>query len=716
LRSGIVESIANLFNVGNDIADDSFLRIELRFSRRFVSSRQPKTVNWSAMIHKKTVQSALGAVLTVLVGLVLWYTHLGASLVDYSYDSLWLFGSRDVTNKITFVMMDTESYETLHQTRGQVWDRGLHAMLLNKLADDNCSIVVMDNFLGQRRDPQTDDEAFRAMKRHQEIALRGGMTLTDAGLKAVPPAQPFLRAVKNNWGVCQFFADGDGILRRHWPFPSPGLFPSLADVAARTAGATVYGSRQRWLRYYGERRTWNRVSYVNALKQPPNFFHGQIVFVGVQPKTLAPDTISHKFKTPYSHWTGECTAGTELLITEFLNLLNQESLIRSTRLDVFTLILAGTLINVLITPLRWTRALIVGLALVAVALIGAVTLTATTNYWFPWMLIAVGQIPVAFACKLVTSRLRYSQNPEQRERPPAIAGWSLIGPPFGHGAYGKVYLAKNKVGDWRAIKIVSRDNFDNDAAPYDREYEGVSRYREICDKHPGLLRVEFLSEKLPTHFYYVMELGDAFEPGWQKMPTSYKPRVLNVVRTLAPQQRLPIEECLRIGLALCDTLDFLHRSGLAHRDIKPHNILFVNGQPKLADLGLITHARVPDSERTAVGTPGYMPPAPEMPGTPRADIYALGMVLYVISTGRSPTLFPELSATLLGDKDPTEFLLFNTIVLKACQPDPKDRYASAQEMYRALEHLKSTTLAQQTPRHRAQLPSQAESVASRPFI
>ncbi|MGZ5529625.1 MAG: hypothetical protein ACXWJB_13195, partial [Limisphaerales bacterium] len=117
-----------------------------------------------------------------------------------------------------------------------------------------------------------------------------------------------------------------------------------------------------------------------------------------------------------------------------------------------------------------------------------------------------------------------------------------------------------------------------------------------------------------------------------------------------------------------------------------------NGQPKLADLGLITNIRPSDQERTAVGTPGYMPPAPEMPGTLAADIYALGMVLYVISTGHSTSLFPELPETLLGDTDPTGFFLLNQVVLKACYPDPKGRYASAREMFCALEQLQHQRL------------------------
>lgn len=651
----------------------------------------PSNVNWHSIRFNKAVRSAIGAALAVLVGLVLWKSHWGNPLVNYSYDGLWVFGTRSVTNPVTFIMMDTESFTALHQNRGTVWDRGLHARLLNKLAVDNCSIVVMDVFFGQLADPKTDEAAARAMKRHHEIALRAGAEINGDELKLNLPSQPFLSAVGTNWGLSHFAPDTDGIVRRHWPFPSPGQYPTLAEVAAQIAGAKHRDPGERWLRYYGEHPAWTRINYLHALKEPPNFFHDQIVFVGIEPKTLASGNYVHKYRTPYTHWTGECYPGTEMLMTEFLNLLNHEALRRSARLDFFMLLLAGGIIGGVLGRLRFKPACIVAIGSAIVVTGASVGLTAMTNYWFPWLLVIIGQLPIALVWSAVASRDQTTPETKLRQgdRSPKIPGYRLIEPPFGRGAYGKVWLGQDKSGQWRAIKVVSADEFDSDPGPYEREYEGVSRYRHVCDKHPGLLRVEFVSEKSPAQFYYVMELGDALEPGWEDQPTTYKPRDLNLVRSLAPQKRIPLDECLRIGMALTDTLDFLHRSGFTHRDIKPQNILFVKGQPKLADLGLITNVRTMDSERTAVGTPGYMPPPPEMPGTPQADIYALGMVLYVISTGRSPVLFPELSATLLGEKDPTEFFLLNSIVLKACQLDPEDRYASAREMYDALAQLKS---------------------------
>ena len=182
-----------------------------------------------------------------------------------------------------------------------------------------------------------------------------------------------------------------------------------------------------------------------------------------------------------------------------------------------------------------------------------------------------------------------------------------------------------------------------------------------------------------------MELGESQVAGWEQNPATYEAWTLVSLCKQATGNRLSVNESVRIGIVLAEALDFLHQNGLTHRDIKPSNVIFVAGRPKLADLGLVTEVHQRDESATRIGTPGYMPPGSEPQGTVQADIYALGMMLYVISTGRTPNLFPELSATLLERTGPDDFMHLNVVIMKACQPDRALRYASAGEMGRALQ-------------------------------
>src|SRR5207253_8631449 len=136
-------------------------------------------------------------------------------------------------------------------------------------------------------------------------------------------------------------------------------------------------------------------------------------------------------------------------------------------------------------------------------------------------------------------------------------------------------------------------------------------------------------------------------------------------------KRLSASESIQLGLSLTEALDALHGHGLTHRDIKPSNIIFIEGVPKLADIGLVAAS----GQRSFVGTEGYVPP--EGPGTPQADVYSLGKLLYETCTGKDRLDFPEIDSQLSQRPDREQLLQIKNVLVRACSNDTKKSYESA---------------------------------------
>jgi hypothetical protein len=298
---------------------------------------------------------------------------------------------------------------------------------------------------------------------------------------------------------------------------------------------------------------------------------------------------------------------------------------------------------------------------------------------------------------------------EPLSSPPAISDHTLIRR-IGAGSYGEVWLARNVLREARAVKVIYRHRFA-DPRPFEREFEGIQRFEPISRSHPSQLAILHVGKNDAAGcFYYVMELADCAPdkkplastaevrnpteaPGSKLNATqsadfdlrnldSYAPHTLRF--DLEQRGRLPIRDCVQIGLSLTTALAHLHEHGLVHRDIKPSNVIFVKGVPKLGDIGLVAES---GDTRSIVGTEGYLPP--EGPGTPQADIFSLGKVLYEISTGMDRRRFPELPEDLRDWPDRKQVVEFNEILLKACAKDSAQRYQAAEALGKDLDLLGS---------------------------
>ena len=182
---------------------------------------------------------------------------------------------------------------------------------------------------------------------------------------------------------------------------------------------------------------------------------------------------------------------------------------------------------------------------------------------------------------------------------------------------------------------------------------------------------------------------------------------------IAHEKQLPVDEAVSIAVAIAGALDYAHRHGVVHRDIKPENILLHDGQALVADFGIsLAVSRADGGTRMtetglSLGTPHYMAPEQAMGQreiTAKADIYALGCVLYEMLTGEPP--FTGTTAQAIVARAVTESPRGITIqrhtvpahveatTLKALEKLPADRFASAAEFAAALGNPALTTSAQ----------------------
>ncbi len=206
----------------------------------------------------------------------------------------------------------------------------------------------------------------------------------------------------------------------------------------------------------------------------------------------------------------------------------------------------------------------------------------------------------------------------------------------GRGAFGEVFYCQEATGKKVALKVVSKMAI---GSSWERELKGITNYRRMLENTPGILQIFHVGEDNDS-FYYTMEPADAV-PGQDH----YRPDTLAVRLEKGP---LLQEEVIPTLRAILEAITALHLAGFAHRDIKPDNILFVDGVPKLADLGLLSTLSVTTTQ--LAGTLDFLPPEAllsETSSTSREasqqnDLYAFGKLIYCCITGNPANAFPSI--------------------------------------------------------------------------
>lgn len=244
----------------------------------------------------------------------------------------------------------------------------------------------------------------------------------------------------------------------------------------------------------------------------------------------------------------------------------------------------------------------------------------------------------------------------------------------GRGGFGEVYLVQDITGRKLALKVISRQrNPEN----FEQEFSGLCNYRRVIENHPHLLQIFHVAQD-DSCLYYSMEAADSLEAD------SYRPFTLQ--NRIADGGYLSVADTDRLARGIREALEVLHAHGMAHRDVKPGNILYVNGVPKLGDIGLVSSH---DAVAGRVGTPGFLPPGLRsrflegsltLEESQYCDFYALGKVIYCAFTGLPPDAYPELPSTLPLEEDQAEYARLNRLVRVYCRympPPPDNRWSGA---------------------------------------
>jgi eukaryotic-like serine/threonine-protein kinase len=268
--------------------------------------------------------------------------------------------------------------------------------------------------------------------------------------------------------------------------------------------------------------------------------------------------------------------------------------------------------------------------------------------------------------------------------PTEIAGRYVLGRRLGAGGMSTVFEANDTVLERPvAVKLLAEHLADDESFVYRFRREALSAARL---QHPNIVQVFDSGQDPNTHRHYIV------------MEYVHGPSAADMLRE---RKRLEIDETIRLVRDACHGLDYAHRAGVVHRDVKPGNLLFAEemGTTKLADFGI---AKAAEQTRitqvgSVLGTAAYLSPeqARGEEAGPPSDIYSLGVCAYQFLTGRLPHEYASLTELALKQQqDPVDPITdyrpevapeLDEAVRVALERDPDARYSSALEMAEAIE-------------------------------
>ena len=259
---------------------------------------------------------------------------------------------------------------------------------------------------------------------------------------------------------------------------------------------------------------------------------------------------------------------------------------------------------------------------------------------------------------------------------------------IGAGGFGTVWLCRTQsMGDCRALKFISGANRE----VLQKELDALVRYRQAAGqlRSPHLMPIEHVNTNT-FGLFYVMPLADGFGADDPTNGT-WRPRTL---ASLIEHRRSETnwfsgEEIISLIRPVLEGLQTLLDAGLVHRDVKPDNILFLDGHPCLADISLLGEDAHLVTRR---GTPGYSAPSWYVDAGGHADMYGAAATLFSLLTGNAPDKmgrphfrWPPQGEASLSAKQHEEWLRIHRIILRGTEERPANRFLTYTAFIAALE-------------------------------
>lgn len=253
---------------------------------------------------------------------------------------------------------------------------------------------------------------------------------------------------------------------------------------------------------------------------------------------------------------------------------------------------------------------------------------------------------------------------------------------LGQGGMGAVYKVE-KQGKIFALKVITTENMKAEA-----RFEREAGAAMSVSGHPNIVAIEGYT-KFDDMPYLVMEFVEG----------------KGLDEFIVPGEPYDPDKIVELATKIASALAFVHKKGITHRDLKPANILIreSDGEPLITDFGLAKLVDYETMTRTAdwLGTPAYM--SPEQAGMDHkevdstSDTWALGVILYELSTGRRPFQADEIYQliNMILEKNPEPPSSYNsnidpnleTIILKTLNKEKKNRYSDANELARDISKI-----------------------------